>query len=208
MGTLVQSHARAARGGVVQRLVLAVAMTATACGGTGGAPSSRAGSPAGSRFTDANACVGGLCVRPDHVTATRLGDGRNPRCLVVAWDGADDLPPTARVGVTDGAPARPGVFAVVDLPVFEPFTRFAITRDPSSARAGASVYAARVDPGVRFTDHRVADDGSVRVEPKGDAALVTVTTTWEGRAQIASFTLPRAANGCLSQGARAEGGRR
>ncbi|MEI8334271.1 MAG: hypothetical protein WCH74_10520 [Chloroflexota bacterium] len=34
----------------------------------------------------------------------------------------------------------------------------------------------------------------------GDGALVTVTTSWEGREQIASFTLPRAANGCVEHG--------
>lgn len=170
-----------------------------ACSACGGASAPRAASTQGRSF-EASACVGGLCVHPDHVTATRLGSGRNPRCLVVAWDGSDALPPTARMGVTDGAPARPGVFAVVDLPVFEPFSRFAITKDPSTARSGASVYAARVDPGVRFADHRVAADGSVQVEPAGDGALVTVTTTWEGRQQIASFTLPRAANGCVEHG--------
>jgi hypothetical protein len=202
MGTLVQSPARSARGGVVQGLVFALIAALFACGaccGCGGAPSPRAASRQARSF-EASACVGGLCVHPDHVTATRMGSGRNPRCLVVAWDGADDLPPTARVGVTDGAPARPGVFAVVDLPVFEPFSWFAITKDPSTTRSGASVYAARVDPGVRFADHRVAADGSVRVEPAGDGALVTVTTTWEGREQIASFTVPRTSNGCVEQG--------
>ncbi len=196
MRTLVQSPARRARGGVVQGFVFALAVATAACGN---APAPREASGKGGPF-DAGACVGGLCVHPDHVTATRLGSGRNPRCLVVAWDGTDDLPPTARVGVTDGAPARPGVFAVVDLPVFEPFSHFTIARDPTSVRDGASVYAARVDPAVRFADHRVAADGSVEVEPAGDGARITVRTRWEGRQQIASFTVPRTANGCVVHG--------
>lgn len=195
MRTLVQSLARRARRGGVVRLVSTAAIASAGC-------ATSAPPRAASYDFEAAACFGALCMHPDHVLATRVGAGagERARCLVVAWDGAGALPPTARVGVDDDAPAHPGVFAVVDLPDLAPFSRYAIARDPSAVRASAAVYAARVDPAVRFADQRFADEGSVRVEPRGEDELVIVSTRWEGRAQTASFTVPRAANGCASKG--------
>jgi hypothetical protein len=194
MRTLVQSHAPSARVGIAYTFAFCAALAMTGCAA---AESPRAAASAVA--TEASACLGGLCVHPDHVLARRTGEGRHGRCLVVAWDGDGSLPPTAHLGVTDGAPARPGVFAALDLPGFSPWARYSITSDPARAHTGAAVFAARVDPAVRFADQRVAEEGSVRVEPLGDAAIVIVTTTWGGRTETTQFTVPDATNECLAK---------
>lgn len=191
MGTSVKSWPPVARAGAASGFVLAAALVGSGCGG---APPPRA-APA----TEPSACLGGLCVRPDHVVARRTGEGRHARCLIVAWDGDGSLPPTAQIGVHDRAPARPGVFAAIDLPSFAAWSSYPITSDPTTSRTGAGVFAARVDPAVRFADHRVADGGSVRVEPLGSAAIVLVSSTIHGQHETARFLVPDAANECLAR---------
>ncbi len=149
------------------------------------------------------ACVGGLCVKPDHVVARKLPDGTRSRCLVIAWDGSDSLPPTARVGVTDDSPARPGVFTAIDMPSMREGFAFPIAADPSTASPGsAAVFAVRVDPGVRFADQRFAEAGDVTVVKSegGERIVVVKVKTANGLFETASFIVPRAYNGCSAPG--------
>jgi hypothetical protein len=149
------------------------------------------------------ACVGGLCVKPDHVVARKLPNGTRSRCLVIAWDGTDSLPPTAKVGVTDDSPARPGVFAAIDMPSMREGFAYPIAADPSTASPGsAAVFAVRVDPAVRFADQRFAEAGDVTVVKSegGERIVVVKVKAANGLFEIASFIVPKAYNGCSSPG--------
>ena len=163
-------------------------------------------SPSAKSASDAeekSECVGGLCVHPDHVVARKLPQGGHARCMVIAWDGTDSLPPTARVAMIDDAPgARPGVFAAIDMPSFREGYSYPIAADPSTGGPGsASVFAVRVDPGVRFADHRFADSGDVTVVRSGSERIVVVKAKFgDGRLETASFVVPKAYNGCSSPG--------
>lgn len=147
------------------------------------------------------ACVGGLCVKPDHVVARKMPNGTRSRCLVIAWDGKDSLPPTAKVGATDDSPARPGIFTAIDIPSMREGYAYPIAADPSTASPGsAAVFAVRVDPGVRFADQRFAEAGDVTVTKTegGERIVVVKMKSAEGLFETASFVVPKAYNSCSS----------
>ncbi len=142
-------------------------------------------------------CVGGLCVRPDHVVARKLPDGNKTRCLLMAWDGSL-LPPTAKVGVVDDSPARPGVFAAIDMPSLRE-GNYPVAPDPALGAPGsAAVFAVRVNPAAQFADQRIADGGSVSVAKTVDGAhIVIVESIWsDGHRDSATFVLPKVFDGC------------
>ena len=189
-------HAAARALAVLAPLVTTVALTALA-GCSSEAPIAKSARDADEK----TACIGGLCVKPDHVVARKTLGARS-RCLVVAWDGTDSLPPTAHVSAVDDAPgARPGVFAAIDMPAFREGYSYPIAADPATASPGsASVFSVRVDPAVRFADERIADGGDVKVVKAGDGErIVVVNTRWsDGSTETASFVVPKAYNGCSS----------
>ena len=148
--------------------------------------------------TERTSCVGGLCVKPDHVMARR--DGPKGRCLVMAWDGSS-LPPTAKMGAYDDSPSRPGILTAVDVPAIRDGASYRVVSDPEKAGVGlASVFAVRVDPSARFADHRIAEAGDVTIVRQGDDALISVKTRWGDRIETAMFLLSRAHNGCNKSG--------
>jgi len=143
-------------------------------------------------------CIGGLCVKPDHVMARR--DGPKGRCLVMAWDGSS-LPPTAKMGAYDDSLSRPGILTAVDVPAIRDGASYRVVLDPEKSGTGlASVFAVRVDPSARFADHRIAESGDVTIVREGDDARITVKTKWGERTETASFVLARAHNGCNKSG--------
>lgn len=143
-----------------------------------------------------NACVGGLCVKPDHVSARK--DGPKGRCLVMAWDGST-LPPTAKMGAYDDSPSRPGIFAVVDVPSLRDGMVYPVVANPDDGgSASAGVFAVRVDPAARFADHRIADKGDVTIVRSGSDAIINVKTRWGEKTESATFVLSKAHNGCTS----------
>ncbi len=166
-------------------VAIGLAVALVGCGGPP-PPKRPAGPP------EPGQCVGGLCVRPDHVLA-RKSEGR--RCLIVAWDGESTLPPTAKIGFTDESPARPGVFLAIEVPGLLAGVPYRIASDPTKPKS-TSVLAVRVDPGVKFADHRVAEKGEVTVIPSGDDLLVIAKTTFGEQEQTLQLTVPKAHNGC------------
>lgn len=146
-----------------------------------------------------SACIGGLCVRPDHAIARPLGRFGDRRCLIVAWDGESNLPPTARVGVVDDtAAARPGIFLAVELPNLRSGVTYRLANtDARPGRGAPTAMSARVDPAVRFADQRIAERGEVVVIPTGGDMIVRVETTWPtGAHETATIVVPRAQNAC------------
>lgn len=177
--------------------ILAVALAAVGASGCADDPRPRAANDPDEK----TACVGGLCVKPDHVVARKLPSGTRSRCLVIAWDGKDSLPPTAKISVTDDSPARPGVFAAIDIPSMREGYAYPIAADPSTASPGsAAVFAVRIDPGVRFADQRFAEQGDVTVikAEGGERIVVVKVKTENGLFETASFSVPKAYNGCSS----------
>lgn len=177
----------------VRTLVALVALpiALAACGGAP-APKSKV------YVDDKTACVGGFCLRPDHVIARKVLGARG-RCLVIAWDGTESLPPTAKVGAVDDSPgARPGVFAAIDVPSLRDGFSYPIASDLDLAKPGsASVLAVRIDPAVRFADQRVADGGDVMVLAQGAERILVVRAKWNGKKdETASFVIPKAYNQC------------
>lgn len=156
------------------------------CAGAPPPPRRHAGPP------EPGQCVGGLCVRPDHVLA-RKSEGH--RCLILAWDGESTLPPTAKVGITDESPARPGVFLAIEIPGLLAGVPYRVASDPTKAKA-TSILAVRVDPAVKFADHRIAEKGEVTVVPSGDDLLVIAKSTFADQEQTVQLTVPKARNGC------------
>lgn len=140
-------------------------------------------------------CIGGLCVRPDHVVARKVkatSEGGH-RCMIVAWDGEGMVPPTARVAVTDESPARPGVFLAVEVPRMLAGVPYRIVPERDAASSAISV---RVDPAVRFADHRVAEEGDIVLTSSGDDMLVRVRTVWGTREETVILVVGKATNGC------------
>ncbi len=170
-------------------LFVLLATLATAGAACGGPPA-----PKTVDFPHATQCVGGLCVRPDHAIARRITTIDGKRCLIVAWDGRSDLPPTAKVANTDESPAAAGVFLSIELPTLRSGVPYAISSEP---KASTTVLSAQVSPSVQFTDRRIASAGYVTVLPSGDDLLVIVQTKWEGgREETAQFVVTKAQNGC------------
>lgn len=167
--------------------LFALAIAAISCGCGGSAP--RATAPEVEPAT----CIGGLCVRPDHVVARKVATEKGSRCMIVAWDGASPVPPTARVAVTDESPARPGIFLAVEVPRMLARVPYRIVPRESSAGSAISV---RVDPAVNFADHRVAEEGEVVLDSSGNDMLVRVRTVWGAHEETAILTVSRALNGC------------
>lgn len=139
--------------------------------------------------------MGGLCVVPDHTVARRVKTERGSRCMILAWDGDAALPPTAKVGVTDTAPARPGVFLAIEIPSIIDGVPYRIS-EPSSASPSTTVMAVRVNPAVNFADQRMAEKGEVMVTSSGDDMLVSVKTIWGAHEEKAMIVVPRAHNAC------------
>ena len=191
---------RSVRSPLVSSLAVAsilgiVGSGALGCGASGPGAKSASGAE-----ESKSACVGGLCLHPDHVVATKVAGSRG-RCLIIAWDGTDSLPPTAHIAVSDDSPgARPGVFAAIDMPSLREGFSYPIASDPTLGKPGsASVFSVRVDPGVRFADQRFADGGDVKVLALGAERVVMVTAKWSsGKEETASFVIPKAYNGCTS----------
>jgi hypothetical protein len=120
----------------------------------------------------------------------------------MAWDGDSNLPPTAKVAIVDDSPARPGVFAAIDMPSFREGYAYPIVSDPNTASPGAAgVFAVRVDPAVHLADQRVADAGDVTVVRDGTDRIVVVKAKWsDGHTETATFVVPKAFNGCSAPG--------
>ena len=106
-----------------------------------------------------------------------------------------DINPTAKIGFTDDSPARPGVFLAIEVPGLLAGVPYRIASDPTKPKS-TSVLAVRVDPGVKFADHRVAEKGEVTVIPSGDDLLVIAKTTFAEQEQTLQLTVPKAHNGC------------
>lgn len=138
-------------------------------------------------------CIGGLCVRPDHVVARKVAGPAGSRCMIVAWDGEGLVPPTARVAVTDESPAHPGIFLAVEVPRMLAGVPYRIVPNRESA---GSALAVRVDPAVKFADHRVAEEGEVVLASAGDDMLVRVRTVWGAREETAILVVSKNTNGC------------
>ncbi|MBI2393966.1 MAG: hypothetical protein HYV09_30630 [Deltaproteobacteria bacterium] len=113
--------------------------------------------------------------------------------MILAWDGDAMLPPTAKVGVTDESPARPGVFLAVEVPRMLAGVPYRINPEKDS---GPSVLSVRVDPAVRFADQRIAEKGEVVLASAGDDMLVRVTTVWGAHQEDALIVVARTNNGC------------
>ena len=140
-------------------------------------------------------CVGGLCVKPDHTVARKVKTERGSRCVILAWDGDAALPPTAKMGVTDDSPARPGVFLSIEIPSLIDGVPYRIS-EPNTASPTTTVVAVRVDPAVKFADQRMAEKGEVMVTSSGDDMLVQVKTIWGATEEKAMIIVPRAHNTC------------
>lgn len=188
---------------VVARIarIARMALAFVACGAvTLGCASAHPSPKSTTAVDDKTACVGGFCLHPDHVIARKV-QGARGRCLVIAWDGNESLPPTAKVGMTDDSPgARPGVFAAIDVPSLRDGFSYPIASDLDFAKPGsASVLAVRVDPGIRFADQRVADGGDVMVLAQGAERILVVKAKWSGgKEETASFVIPKAYNQCTN----------
>jgi len=174
--------------GRVRSLVVAVvAVVLAAC--SPAVPKSKVGPP------EPSTCVGGLCVKPDHTVARKVKTDKGSRCMILAWDGDASLPPTAKVGVTDDAPARPGVFLAIEIPSIIDGVPYKISA-PSSTSPSTTVMAVRVDPAVRFADQRLAEKGEVMVTSSGDDMLVQVKTIWGTSEEKAMLVVTRPHNTC------------
>jgi len=138
-------------------------------------------------------CIGGLCVKPDHVVARKVKTDQGHRCMIVAWDGEGMVPPTARVSVTDESPARPGVFLAVEVPRMLAGVPYRIVPHKLSASSAISV---RVDPAVNFADQRVAEEGDIVLATSGDDMLVRVRTVWGTHEETAILVVSKSTNGC------------
>jgi hypothetical protein len=183
------------RSHLVRSVVAATSVLALVACSAGPAPKSTV------EKDDKTACVGGFCLHPDHVVARKV-QGSRGRCLIIAWDGTESLPPTAKVGAVDDSPgARPGVFAAIDVPSLRDGFSYPIASDLDDAKPGsASVFAVRIDPGVRFADQRVADSGDVMVLAQGAERILVVKAKWNGgkKEETASFVIPKAYNQCTN----------
>jgi len=168
-------------------VIAAVAVVLAACAPP--PPKSKVGPP------EAAMCVGGLCVKPDHTVARKVKTERGSRCIILAWDGDAALPPTAKVGVIDDSPARPGVFLSIELPRLIDGTPFPISA-PGTSSPTTTVLAVRVDPAVNFADQRMAEKGAVTVTSSGDDMLVQITTVWGTTEEKALIVVPRVHNTC------------
>lgn len=142
---------------------------------------------------EAATCIGGLCVKPDHVVARKVKTDQGSRCMIMAWDGDGLVPPTAKVGVTDESPARPGVFLAVEVPRMLAGVPYRIVPNRVSASSAISV---RVDPAVNFADQRVAEEGEVILASSGDDMLVRVRTVWGTREETTILVVSKSTNAC------------
>lgn len=142
-----------------------------------------------SAYVDPATCIGGLCVRPDHAVARKVRTEKGSKCMIVAWDGDGHLPPTAKMGITDDTPARPGVFLAVEVPSLLAGVAYRVG-------ANATAMGVRVDPGVRFADQRLADHGDVILTTSGDEMHVRVRTVWGTNEEVAIIIVSRPKNTC------------
>lgn len=165
--------------------VLAIGGISLGCGAPPPKSSAAAAEPA--------TCIGGLCVKPDHVVARKVKTEAGHRCVITAWDGEGMVPPTARIAVTDESPARPGVFLAVEVPRMLAGVPYRIVPNKESASSAISV---RVDPAVKFADSRVAEDGEVVLTSSGDDMLVRIRTVWGTHEETAILVVSKPTNGC------------
>jgi hypothetical protein len=152
-----------------------------------------AGSPpnAKSSYQDPATCIGGLCVKPDHAVARKVRTEKGSKCMIVAWDGDSALPPTARMGVTDDTPARPGVFLAVEVPGMLAGVPYKLGESSPATAMGV-----RVDPAVHFADQRLADQGDIILTKSGDEMHVRVRTVWGTHEEVAIIIVARPKNTC------------
>lgn len=162
---------------------VAVVLLLTACGPS--RPTSRTSKD------EQTTCIGGLCVKPDNAVARKVRSGKGMHCMIVAWDGDASLPPTAKMGITDDSPARPGVFLAVEVPGMLAGVPYKL-----SEKSEATAIAVRVDPAVRFADQRMADEGEIMLTTSGDEMHVSVRTVWGGHEELAIIVVPRTKNTC------------
>lgn len=141
-----------------------------------------------SSYVEPATCVGGLCVKPDHAVARKVHTEKGRRCVIVAWDGDASLPPTAKMGYADDAPARPGVFLSLEVPGMLAGVPYKI--------GNASAMSVRVDPAVNFADQRLADQGDITLASTGEDMIVRARTVWGAHEEVAVILVPRAKNGC------------
>jgi hypothetical protein len=167
----------------VIRAVAALLLLAAACGPS--TPKSR------TVKDEQVTCIGGLCVKPDHAVARKVRTEKGSRCVILAWDGAADLPPTAKVSVTDESPARPGVFLSVEVPGMIEGVAYKL-----SDKSAATAMAVRVDPAVNFADQRMADQGEIMLTANGDDMHVSVRTVWGTHEELALIVVPKTKNAC------------
>lgn len=111
--------------------------------------------------------------------------------MIVAWDGDANLPPTARMGITDDSPARPGVFLAIEVPGMLAGVPYKLGES-----SNASAMGVRVDPAVHFADQRLADTGDVILTSNGDDMHVRVRTVWGAHEEVAIIIVPRTKNAC------------
>lgn len=144
-----------------------------------------------SGYEEPATCVGGLCVKSDHAVARKVRTEKGQRCMIVAWDGEASLPPTARMGITDDSPARPGVFLSIEVPGMLAGVPYKL-----GETSNATAMAVRVDPAVKFADQRLADEGDITLTTSGDDMVVRVRTVWAKHEEIAIIVVPRTKNTC------------
>jgi hypothetical protein len=166
----------------VVRALASLVVALAACGSPQQKPSS---------YAEPTACVGGLCVKPDHAIARKVRTEKGQRCIIVAWDGSASLPPTAKVGYADDAPARPGVFLSIEVPGMLAGVAYKLTET-----SDATAMSVRVDPAVNFAEKRLADAGDIILASTGEDMIVRVRTVWGSHEEVAIILVPRAKNGC------------
>lgn len=165
------------------RALAAVLLLAAGCGPT---------RPDAKTVKDAQiTCIGGLCVKPDHAVARKVRTDKGSRCVILAWDGDANLPPTAKISVTDDAPARPGVFLAIEVPGMIEGVAYKL-----SDKSAASAMSVRVDPAVKFADQRMADEGEIMLKANGNDMHVSVRTVWGGHEELALIVVPKTKNTC------------
>jgi hypothetical protein len=130
---------------------------------------------------------------PDHVVSRRI-EPTERRCVITAWDGPSNVPPTAKVSVADDAPTSTGVFFTVEIPNLRAATPYNISSDPMS-RSTAQVLAVQVTPAGKFSQH-IVDEGTVTLIDGQDDITVVIKAKSTTGDETTTLVLTKFHNGC------------